>query len=271
MAAPTRALVVLLLVPLAARVWGEGADSRNGAATDFILLGDSWAEGANQYLADNCPGKTVVNRGVGGSTAVEWGTGVETTDKCKAKPASCSAASAFSATFGKGYSKAWLSVGGNDYLWSNCNSASKDAIVENVKATITSVLAAATTPGFTILVTGYGAASSGMDIIPDCKATSMALLKQAIQEAVAASPAGKVTFVDVLSTFGGSATTYSAAKWYADPIHLNKAGYDKMFQLPAVQSFFGCDNTNGASQAQRPAVAALLSVLGAGVLLLSVR
>ena len=180
----------------------------------------------------------MVNRGVGGSTAVEWGTGVEDTEACKARPVSCSAASAFAATFGKGYSKAWLSVGGNDYLGKGCNPATKDTIVANVKATIASVLAAATTPGFTILLTGYGAISSSVG--EDCKATDTALLNQAVQEAVAASPAGKVTFINVLSTFGGSATSYSSAEWYADSIHLNKAGYDKMFQLPAVQSFFGC-------------------------------
>ena len=43
------------------------SNSRNGAFTDFIFIGDSWAEGAGAY--EVCAGKSTVNRGVGGSTA----------------------------------------------------------------------------------------------------------------------------------------------------------------------------------------------------------
>lgn len=225
---------------------GDGADSRHGAATDIIIIGDSWAEGARQILATNCAGKTVVNRGVGGSTAKEWSTETEETEGCVKPGQHCTAASAFEAQYGKDYTHAWLSVGGNDWLGSSCgkdNPTQEADLLANVKNTITKVLAKAPT-GLRILMTGYGTLSA--QISDACDATAVVKLQAAIKTAAEAFP-DSVVFIDVMELFGGSVSSgmYSDAQWYGDNIHINAKGYAKMFKLPAVQSFFGC---GGASQ-----------------------
>ena len=56
------------------------------AASNILIVGDSWAELAEDFLQEDCEGSSVTNRGSSGSTAAEWG-GED--DEC------CSAADAF--------------------------------------------------------------------------------------------------------------------------------------------------------------------------------
>jgi hypothetical protein len=42
------------------------------AAEDLVVLGDSWGEGAKNYLPLYCKGKTGANKAISGSTAKEW-------------------------------------------------------------------------------------------------------------------------------------------------------------------------------------------------------
>ena len=62
----------------------------------------------------------------------------------------------------------------------------------------------------------------------------------AIQNAANADPL--ITFVSVANTLGGSSATEtpSSTAYYVDAIHPNELGYQTVFSLPAVQSFFGC-------------------------------
>jgi len=233
------AAAVLLSCLLAESAVGS-FDSRNGQATDIIFLGDSWAEGANALLVAKCAGKTLVNRGVGGSTAAEWATGSVQADGCKG--AKCTPKDAFSAEYGKGYTHAWLSVGGNDFMGTGCDKATKAGLTATIKAAIDKVLAAAPA-GFQVLLTGYGVPKKS---VAGCSVSDAGVLQEAIQAAAAQSPAGRVVFVDVGQAFGATAGTHSDAQWYADDIHLNTAGYNRMFELPAIQTFFQCGKASSA-------------------------
>lgn len=245
---PEMLLATLFLAmwwPVTAEEGTGGSNTREGAATDIIVLGDSWGEGAGiKELAVACPQKTMVNRAVGGSTASAWAgsslEGAGDTNGCKAAGAiggksDCSAASAFDASFGKGYTHAWLSVGGNDFLGQGCAAGTVEDIGKAVEDAIKKVVAAGPT-GMKILMTGYGTPS--VDVGEGCKAGAVAPLQAVIKAAAEASE--HVTFVDVMDAFGGSASKHSDEKWYADNIHLNAAGYVRFFQIREVATFFGC-------------------------------
>lgn len=240
---------------------GDAATSNNGAQTDIIILGDSWAEGetslttpesskqTNKHpeslLAKVCAGKTVVNRGVGGSTAREWGTGEVDTVACAGESGTvCTAASAFNPLHGTGYTHAWMSVGGNDFLGSDC-SMTAETLANHVSTAVAAAVAEAP-EGMKILMTGYGIFSEALQ--GSCEISATVALNAAIKAACETSPhRGRITFVDVMAEFGGSATTYSSKEWYADAIHLNNAGYTKMFSLASIQSFFGCSDSDGGT------------------------
>ena len=68
---------------LLARADTGGSNSRNGAATDVIFLGDSWAEGGGDAeFVQACPSLTMANRAVGGSTASSWSGGELDSEGC---------------------------------------------------------------------------------------------------------------------------------------------------------------------------------------------
>ena len=244
------------LVALAALLHcGDASTSNNGAQTDIIILGDSWAEGETSLttpqrpeslLAKVCAGKTVVNRGVGGSTAREWGTGEVDTAACAGESGTvCTAASAFNPLHGTGYTHAWMSVGGNDFLGSDC-SMTAETLANHVSTAVAAAVAKAP-GGMKILMTGYGSFSKALEG-SSCEISSTVALNTAVKDACETSPhRGQITFVDVMAEFGGSATTYSSKEWYADTIHLNNAGYTKMFSLASIQSFFECSDSDGGT------------------------
>ena len=130
------------------------------------------------------------------------------------------------------YSRAWVSIGGNDALQSGC--APPD--VTTLARALTEIKDAAP-PGLRVLATGYGSVAATTE--EGCGPPDVAAINAAIREATVGLDF--VDFVDVLGAFGGSATAFSSWNFYDDAIHLNDRGYERLFTLPAVQAFFECD------------------------------
>mmetsp|Transcript_11747 Transcript_11747/g.14826 ORF Transcript_11747/g.14826 Transcript_11747/m.14826 type:complete len:115 (+) Transcript_11747:914-1258(+) len=67
--------------------------------------------------------------------------------------------------------------------------------------------------------------------------------------------ANKVLTMDILSLYvTKDSEPYSDKTWYADDIHINEAGYIKLFSNSEIQQFFGCsiitdieDDKNGSA------------------------
>jgi len=219
------------------------------AEVDIILLGDSWAEFAGDSLEAWCARAGVVaNKGVGGSTAAEWaGAGCEwawagsDSDRrrldARRGPGAprrldaCSAEDAFAD--GVAYSRAWVSLGGNDALQNNCEPAAADVLAKALTE-----IATAAPAGLRVLVTGYGSVAERTEE-EGCEPPDIERTNAAIRDAV--RDLDFVDYVDVLDAFGGSAAAYSSWAFYEDAIHLNERGYERLFTLPAVQEFFECD------------------------------
>lgn len=187
-----------------------------------VFVGDSWAEYAGDLtLIDHCPTIAAFeNRGVGGSTAREW----QEVEGCDGT--ACSPAAAFDGD----YTHAWVSIGGNDFIKNDCRPPED---FRNVLDTAFEDIAAAAGPGVKILTTGYGAAPSDEVCPPADVASGNAIIRTA-------SEAMGWTHVDVLSSFGGSATEFSSSEFYADALHLNEDGYAHLWTLPKIQKFFEC-------------------------------
>jgi len=208
-------------------------------AANIILLGDSYAELADDSLLDVCRRvDAFANRGVSGSTAAEWADGACEwawgADRRRTlggrRLDACSAEDAFAD--GVAYSRAWVSIGGNDALQSGC--APPD--VTTLARALTEIKDAAP-PGLRVLATGYGSVAATTE--EGCGPPDVAAINAAIREATVGLDF--VDFVDVLGAFGGSATAFSSWNFYDDAIHLNDRGYERLFTLPAVQAFFECD------------------------------
>ena len=207
------------------------------AASNILIVGDSWAELAEDFLQEDCEGSSVTNRGSSGSTAAEWG-GED--DEC------CSAADAFEED---SFSHAWISVGGNDMLRPGCDADGAQAAVPGALESAMRAFADAG-PGVPKLVLGYSAVAADEE---GCGPADVARLNAQIEAAAAAYD--DVTFVDVLETLGGSATEYSSERFYDDAIHPNRDGYEVLFKLPEVQAFFGCGGAESTPAPEEPAPA----------------
>ena len=207
------------------------------AASNILIVGDSWAELAEDFLQEDCEGSSVTNRGSSGSTAAEWG-GED--DEC------CSAADAFEEA---SFSHAWISVGGNDMLRPGCDADGAQAAVPGALESAMRAFEDAG-PGVPKLVLGYSAVAADEE---GCGPADVARLNAQIEEAAAAYD--DVTFVNVLETLGGSATEYSSERFYDDAIHPNRDGYEVLFKLPEVQAFFGCGGAESTPAPEEPAPA----------------
>lgn len=51
-----------------------------------------------------------------------------------------------------------------------------------------------------------------------------------------------VTYVDIAGLLGGNAETDTASSmaYFSDPIHPNRAGFEKIFEVDGIDAFFGC-------------------------------
>mmetsp|Transcript_1890 Transcript_1890/g.1787 ORF Transcript_1890/g.1787 Transcript_1890/m.1787 type:complete len:137 (-) Transcript_1890:126-536(-) len=72
-------------------------------------------------------------------------------------------------------------------------------------------------------------------------------LNNEVRKAIEDSPyAEKVQYVDISSEFvTAESSPVSDMQWYDDTIHVNEAGYVKLFSMEVMQEFFGCTRSTG--------------------------
>ena len=141
------------------------------------------------------------------------------------------------------YTAGWLSIGGKDFLDSNCQ-MSRAKLATRISDTIGGLKKWAPA-NFTLLVTGYCTPSdfSKMPWYPKCTIDNWQTIAHASADAVAEHP-GFAKFVDVTSSCGGGPTTMSPGNWsghdpapyHVDDLHYNNRGYCKIFTEPEIQS-----------------------------------
>ncbi|CAJ1441911.1 unnamed protein product [Effrenium voratum] len=113
-----------------------------------------------------------------------------------------------------------------------------------------------------VVFTSYGVPSVPLASLGLCSGLGVSTIHDGLLGAVAALNDTKVSLVDLRYSFGGTGdeTSYtpSEASFYADAIHLNKAGYDQMFLLPEWQQIFcpGGSSSTGAPAALNAAAVA---------------
>lgn len=179
------------------------------------------------------------------------------------------------------YKYVWISLGGNDFLKTNCDISLADEVAGNVVNVIKQVVDASlgvANPGevasgvdIKILYLGYARPSKDV-----CRGgrTAKLFVKQGeiIFDAIRNSDyAEYVTLVDVNDMFvttqegssetsQGSSLALSDPAYFEDAIHLNEEGYVKLFSGFRVQSFFGC------SVLEMAAMAAMKEELPVGII-----
>lgn len=227
---------------------------------ETLVVGDSWAALSQNYLGTVCSlstndytnvVRTIRNDAKSGSTALEWKEG-ETAKK--------------SFENGKDYDFVWLSAGGNDFLGTKCltefpngvNSfigglLGESTIANYVVDIIADIVESTSNPDLMILFTGYGYPT--VEICPDGDTIDQFnSLNDKIRNTINSSAyRNRVMTIDISDLFVTSLSSpFSDTTWYADDIHINEAGYDKLFSLPEIQSFFQCTTAASASPTSIP-------------------
>jgi hypothetical protein len=204
-----------------------------------LILGDSLGDFSGNSLATECVGSTVVNAGVGGTTADDWCSGGMWDD-------------AMGKMRGEVPSHVWLTLGGNDYLGAGCNAAALVGMADDLSCTIKSILGQ--WPGVKVLMTGYAVSS----ISNECPGKGPSDLKGLNDALVAVAGTFAINQVEVhitTSAVGASETTFADENFFRDDgIHPSEAGYKAIFGGAAVQAFFNCgaDSTSGTPTPSPP-------------------
>ena len=191
--------------------------------------------GSNHFQA-NCKGCTVINKGVGGTTAYQWRVGGDQETN-----------NAF-ADAGSGITHVWLSVGGNDFQspaegggGPGSDSAvckmSTSNLGSRIQAAIDGVNTAATDNGITghkIILTGYCIPTASTMTSTGCTNDDMKTLSTTYTKMAADN--SNVEFHDI------SMQCEQKGKYFiTDGLHLNKKGYCQAFSKADVQTAFGCE------------------------------
>merc|ERR1712146_63698 len=136
---------------------------------------------------------------------------------------------------GTEYTHIYLSIGGNDVLGS-CGIA-KSVVQSNIEQVISLVQAKAPNDA-KIVLSGYAVPSSEFDC------SDFSLVQSLLNAAVAGAAAAKgVTYVEATKVGGSDGTSRSNPCYFADAIHLNARGYQKLWCMSGMQSAFGCTGT----------------------------
>ena len=198
--------------------WREAPAGAEGPPR-ILILGDSWAEFSEDYLETDCAGSTADNRGIGGTEAAEWGASFEDLAGRALDPSE--------------YSHVWASIGGNDMLNVDCEEEGWASVPGALTAGFDTIEAA--TPSLPKLVLGYAiSADEGR-----CKPKDVARLNELLR--AEAGSRALWTYVDTLDEgFGLPAEAYAPSRYFDDPIHPNRRGYEIIFSIPQVQAYFGC-------------------------------
>lgn len=228
------------------------------AEATILVLGDSYAMKSGTDLANACPGKTVINRGVCDSTAAQWGSGTCSDEsyawyafKGDTAGKACSAEDAFSYRYGSGYSHVWLSVGGNDFMYSGCL-LPRWVLTRSVRSAVAAVRDAAA-KGVKILMIGYcipqGPIPQWRGLV--CAKPSLIVdLNKAIEAGCKAE--SSCTYIDSTDACGGDGEHFSDGRYFVDDYHPNEKGYSLIFHMPKVQEFFGCNQANVSARVGAP-------------------
>lgn len=201
----------------------------------ILVLGDSWASLSNLFLSNVChlgtdtngEERAITNNGKSGSTAKQWASGdlaVQSFTDAKYD-----------------YDHVWLSIGGNDF---NCDPSYHEEIAGYILEVISDIFASSSNDNMEVLYTGYGYPSEDICKSGD-SATTIALLDHLASlirtKIEKSSYSEKVKVMDIASMFvTEDSSPFSDKEWYADDIHINEAGYEKLFSTRAAQEFFGC-------------------------------
>lgn len=233
-------LITLLNLPLQLCHAATVASNDDGA---ILVLGDSWASLSGSFLSNVCnlgstdtvsSQRSITNNGKAGSTAKQWASG------------ELAIASFTNAKYD--YDHVWLSIGGNDF---NCDQSYHDEIAQNILNVISDIFESSSNDQMKVLYTGYGYPSE--DICNGKGTVSLfdnlsSVIQSKIQKS---SYAKKVKVMDISLMFvTEDSKPYSDKEWYADDIHINEAGYKKLFSSSSAQEFFGCVELNGGNSSE---------------------
>jgi lysophospholipase L1-like esterase len=245
-------LIALHNFPLQLCLAATATSNNDGA---ILVLGDSWASLSGSFLSNVCnlgstdtdsTQRSITNNGKAGSTAKQWASGelaVESFTNAKYD-----------------YDHVWLSIGGNDF---NCDQSYHDEIAQNILNVITDIFESSSNDQMEVLYTGYGYPSQDI-----CNGQGTVSLFDHLSSAIRSkiqksSYAKKVKVMDISSMFVTQGSSpYSDKEWYADDIHINEAGYEKLFSSSSAQEFFGCDEPNGGGSGATAMSNALGGFLG---------
>ncbi len=144
----------------------------------LLIFGDSWAQyaaQANQPKDDLCAGNlTVVNYGIGGTTAAQWASGGDIAlSPLLAALFNVPQGTILSADIAKSFERAknqtgttptkvWMTIGGNDILGADQCEPDTTELHNNIASALDQVLSA--DPNVQVLVTGYGSFSRTNDL-----------------------------------------------------------------------------------------------------------
>jgi lysophospholipase L1-like esterase len=236
---------VLFVISFAqrARPDSNSGSSNNGELNGAILaIGDSWIDSEFELgtLSQNCASKTVINLGASGSTAQQWLNGDINLAEARDEDVT--------------FTHAYVSLGGNDQMGAGCRTSALTSIASDLTA-INNQVRSIYGQSIQIVMTGYGMgpdpATDGCD--DDTLRQFQVMISQVAQETGA-------TFVDVRNLFKRNPSDeLGQSQYFVDAIHLNRAGYNRMWQLPALQSAFNCggssdggNNIGGGSGGEQP-------------------
>ena len=206
----------------------------------ILTVGDSWAEYSGNTFTDFCSGAQQINRGIGGTTAVQWTAGTGDNNFADALTAAGTM---------NGNDIVVLSVGGNDWIGINCQGKTLTTLQGEIQDAANALITAITNTGCgtdcpAIWMFGYAMVAAGSDGCAAQGPAALANLKTAIANVAAATT--QVNYHDITSVCGGSSTALSPTDpcfgmgGGADNIHMNKRGYCKVIAIPAVQTGLGC-------------------------------
>lgn len=196
-----------------------------------LILGDSWGDfvdnprpkglGTNQF----CESQTVYNNAVGGQTASVLG-GDFASQTEGVVPAEIT--------------RIWLTIGGNDFL-NACQTITMSEIKTRVQNVVDQVVT--TFPNAQIAMTGYTTPPCASDCWTPTRSSDLANVY---------SQLSNITYFNIQGWVGGSgAGSPSDSKYYQDCIHLNDAGYIKIFNGTTLGNFL-CES-GGFSTTLTPA------------------
>ena len=200
-------------------------------ANKILFLGDSMAEFMGESLLEEiCGDSTVVNAGIGGTTAQQWAE--YDVDDYRSQE----------------WDAVYISVGGNDFLGSGCFLGT-DVLKSRIEAAIENIVWEIAPGASSYVVTGYCMPKAPLPIPGDVCSKPSDILP--LQQALAAlSPnlpeesKDKLTVIDSLEFCGGSVSSFSDPKFFMDTIHLNPRGYCEVFSQPSIQQSLLCDPNN---------------------------